>query len=145
MIIKANLRLKREGLYRSSFVMFQYKCYMVRMVRKHRISADETYRVCLTKKPVHLRVENTKIDAYATSYLKSDNKGEPKKKPPFRFFVYFLQLLILEREDLSLSNFVMFQYKWYMARVVRKHQILADEKYRDCLTKKSSTLACGKY
>ena len=31
------------------------------------------------KKAVHLHVENTKIGAYATSDLKSDNKGEPQK------------------------------------------------------------------
>ena len=33
----------------------------------------ESYRL---KKPVHLLMENTKIEAHATSHLKSDNKGE---------------------------------------------------------------------
>ena len=33
---------------------------------------------------VHLLVENTKIGAYATSHLKSDDKGEPQKKNIFR-------------------------------------------------------------
>ena len=32
-----------------------------------------------------------------------------------------------------------------MVRLVRKHQISADESYRVCLTKKSSILACEKY
>ena len=50
-------------------------------------------------------MENTKIGAYATSPLKSDNEGEPRKNTPFGFFVYFLQLLILEREGLYLSSF----------------------------------------
>ena len=57
------------------------------------------------KKAAHLRVENTKIGAYATSHLKSDNEGEPRKNTPFGLFVYFLQLLILEREGLYLSSF----------------------------------------
>ena len=84
---------------------------MVRMVRKHQILANESYRDCLTKKKaVHLHVENTQIGAYATSHLKSDNKGEPRKNPPFSFFVYFLQLLIFEREGFYLSSCVMFQY-----------------------------------
>ena len=80
------------------------------MVRKHQISADESYRDGLTKKSSTLRVENTKIGAYATSHLKCDNEGEPQKNTSFSFFVYFLKLLILEREGLYLSGFVMFQY-----------------------------------
>ena len=47
------------------------------MVGKHQIFSDKSYRYGLTKKAVHLRVENTKIGAYAPSHLKSDNKGEP--------------------------------------------------------------------
>ena len=47
-------------------------------VRKHQISADESYRDGLTKKAVHLRVENTKIGAYATCHLNWDNEGEPR-------------------------------------------------------------------
>ena len=39
---------------------------MLRMVRKHQISADESNRDRLTKKAVHLRAENTKIGADAT-------------------------------------------------------------------------------
>ena len=62
------------------------------------------------KKAVHLRVENTKIGAYATSQINRDNKGQSQKNTPFSFFVYFLQLLILEMEGLYLSSFVMFQY-----------------------------------
>ncbi len=50
---------------------------MVRMVRKYQISADESYRDGLTKKAVHMQVENTIIGAYATSHLKCDNEGEP--------------------------------------------------------------------
>ena len=84
---------------------------MVRMVRKHQISADESYReMAWLKKAVQLRVENTKIGAYATSHLKCDNEGKPRKNTSFSFFVYFLKLLILEREGLYLSSFVMFQY-----------------------------------
>ena len=75
------------------------------MVRKHQSSADESYRDGLTKKAAHLCVENTKIGAYATSHLKSDNEGEPRKNISFVFFVYFFQLLIIEREGLYLSSF----------------------------------------
>ena len=46
-----------------------------------------------------MRVENTKMGAYATSHLKCDNEGEPRKNTSFSFFAYFLKLLILERED----------------------------------------------
>ena len=78
---------------------------MVRLVRKNQSSADELYRDGLTKKAAHLHVENTKIGAYATSHLKSHNEGEPRKNKTFGFFVYFLQLLIFEREGLYLSSF----------------------------------------
>ena len=37
------------------------------------------YRDGLTKKAVNLHVENTKIGAYATSHLKCDYEGEPRK------------------------------------------------------------------
>ena len=46
-----------------------------------------------------MRVENKKIGAYATSHLKCDDEGEPRKNTSFSFFAYFLKLLILERED----------------------------------------------
>ena len=62
------------------------------------------------KKAVHLWVENTKIGAYATSHLKSDDKGKLGKDTSFSFLVYFLKLLILEKEGLYLPSFVMFQY-----------------------------------
>ena len=52
----------------------------------------------LTKKPVHLRVENTKTGAYATSHLKCDNEDQPLKNTSFSYFFWFLKLLILERE-----------------------------------------------
>ena len=38
------------------------------------------------KKAVHLRVENTKIGAYATSHLKCDNEGKPRKETCFSIF-----------------------------------------------------------
>ena len=54
----------------------------------------------------------------------------------FSFFVTFLPPLILGREGMYLSSFVMFQYSWFMIRRVRKHQFSTDESYRDGLTKK---------
>ena len=57
------------------------------------------------KKAVQLCVENTKIGAYATSHLKCDNQGEPRKNTSFSFLVYFLKLLIHQREGLYLSSF----------------------------------------
>ena len=36
---------------------------------------------------------------------KVDNEGKPQKNASFGFFVYFLQLLILEREGLYISIF----------------------------------------
>ena len=84
---------------------------MVRMVKKHQISGDVSYRDGLTKKKaVQLFLENTKIDACATSRLKYDKEVEPRKNTSFSFFFYFFKLLILEREGLHLSSFVMFQY-----------------------------------
>ena len=57
------------------------------MVRKHQILANESYRDGLTKKAVQLCVENTKIGVYATSHLKCDKEGEPRKNTFFSFFV----------------------------------------------------------
>ena len=52
------------------------------------------------KKAVQLRVENTKIGAYATSHLKCDNEGEPQK-------IHLLaSLFILETIDSWKGRFV---------------------------------------
>ena len=53
------------------------------------------------KKAAHLRVENTKIGAYATSNLKCDNEGEPRKNTSFR-----LLCLVLETIDSWKGRFV---------------------------------------
>ena len=41
------------------------------------------------KKAANLRVGNTKIGAYATSLLKSDDKGKPRKNTPFSLLCLF--------------------------------------------------------
>ena len=86
-------------------VMFNISDTLWEWLESIKVPADESYRDGLTKKAAHLNVENTKIGAYATSHLKSDNEGEPGKNISFVFFVYFFQLLIIEREGLYLSSF----------------------------------------
>ena len=58
------------------------------------------------KKAVHLRVENTKIGAYATSYLKCDNEGKPQKNT-----------------SLSASLFISWNY-WFLKGKVCTSQVL---------------------
>ena len=93
-------------------VMFQYQWYMVRMVRKHQISADEScIEMAWLKKAAHLRVGNTKIGAYATSHLKSDNKGEPRKNTPFQSSLFiFCNYWFLKGKVFTSQVSVMFQY-----------------------------------
>ena len=103
-------------------VMFQYHWHIVRMVRKHQSSADESYRDGLTKKAAHLWVENTKIGAYAISHLKSDNEGEPGKIGlSFSLFISFNYWLLKGKVCTSQVS-VMFQYHWYIVKMVRKNQ-----------------------
>ena len=100
------LIIEREGLYLSSFCnVSNISGTLWEWLESIKVPADESYRDGLTKKAAHLCVENTKIGAYATSHLKSDNEGEPRKNISFVFFVYFFQLLIIEREGLYLSSF----------------------------------------
>ena len=49
-----------------------------------------------------------------------------------------LPLLILEREGLYLSSFVMFQYSWYLTRRVR--QLMSNKEIKRLPDEKSSTL-----
>ena len=74
------LTLEMEGLlHLSSFVMFQHSWCMIKKVRNHQFSTEEWYReMGWLKITVHLlSQENTKIEDYATSQLKSDNKENP--------------------------------------------------------------------
>ena len=52
--------------------------------------------------------------------IKIENKGEPRKNTSFGFFVNFLPQLILEREGLYLSSYVMFQYSLYTIRRIKR-------------------------
>ena len=103
------LILERECLYISSFVLF-----LIFVGHENKGKEASTYKVmiysemdCL-KKAVRLFVENTKIEAYATSHLKCHNEGEPWSKTSFTFYLTFLPPLILERECLYISSFVLF-------------------------------------
>ena len=110
---------------------------LIRRVKKHPISADESFRDGRTKKSSTLAGGKHKNRCLCNIPFKSDDKGEPRKNTSFGFFFNFLPLIILEREGLYLSSYVMFQYSLYTIRRVKKHQISADESYRDGLTKKS--------
>ena len=99
------------------------------------------------KKAVQLCVENTKIGAYATSHLKCDNEGEPRKK-----YIFQLLCLVLETIDSWKGRFVPLRICNVPILVVNGENGLESIKFqlmshicRDGLTKKSSTPACGKY
>ena len=122
------LIIEREGLYLSSFCnVSNISGTLWEWLESIKVPADESYRDGLTKKAAHLWVENTKIGAYAISHLKSDNEGEPGKiGPSFSLFISFNYWLLKGKVCTSQVS-VMFQYHWYIVRMVRKHQIPADE------------------
>ena len=78
------------------------------------------------KKAAHLRVENTKIGAYATSHLKSDNEGKPRKNTLSASLFISCNYWFLKGKVCTSQVSVMFQYQWYMLRMIRKRQILTD-------------------
>ena len=70
---------------------------LIRRVKKHPISADESFRDSRTKKSSTLAGGKHKNRCLCNIPFKSDDKGEPRKNTSFGFFFNFLPLIILSQ------------------------------------------------
>ena len=107
------LIFERLGVYLSGFcnvpILVGTWCEWIESIKFQLIS-----RICrdgLTKKSSKTAcVKSTKMGAYATSFLKSDNEREPRKNTSFSLLCLVFANYWLLKGKMYLSGFVMFHY-----------------------------------